>query len=81
MRIHAPRLTSDDRGERLEARIETDGAALPDILAFEVDRGDAEAVLSSRLEPLAIVLLPVAMALGEDIRVEGPLSPRLADRA
>ncbi len=82
MRIHAPEVVPRDGGALLRARVEIDtpGLRLPESLEFGLlpgERVEGPAV-APRAEAFAVGLLPVAMGLGESLRIEGPLSPRLA---
>jgi len=79
MRIHKPQF-SDDEGEiRISARVDIDAPNLdvPDTLWFAFPQSYRDHV-SDRADAFLVGLLPSAMALGEDIVVEAPVSPYLA---
>lgn len=57
--------------------IDSDSGDWPRELGFEYRDGD-EAALSTLADAFLVGMLPIAMRLGEDIRVEGPVSEPLA---
>ncbi len=79
MIIHAPELRIENGHAVLSARIEADSAQsrLPAELWFRVPESQRD-YLSRQPEPFVIGLIAIAMRLGEDVQVHGPLSPRLA---
>jgi hypothetical protein len=79
MRIGTASIRSGRSGPVTHApvSIDTNGGEWPAELCFEYHDGD-EAALSTLADAFLIALLPIAMRLGEDIRVEGPVSTPLA---
>ena len=78
MKIHPPEIHYKEDILRYSARVETRSQAdhLPKTLWFEFPR-EYESFLHPGMEGFVATLVPLAMALGEDIEVEAPLSPRL----
>ena len=79
MLIHRPRVTRTDHEVRLEAAVDVDapGVERPPTLWFALPARH-ERHVTDRADGFAAALLPLAMALGEPMRVEGALSYRLA---
>ncbi len=79
MILHRPTLTERPDALRICSGVELGDRRLrlPPELWFELPGGSGPH-LSDRLDGLALVLLPLAMALGEALEVRGALSPRLA---
>jgi len=76
MIVHAPQI--EERGGVLavSARVDVGRRDLPDAVWFEVPARFGD-LLVARADAFAALLCPLAMALGEDLDVRGPLSPRL----
>jgi hypothetical protein len=79
MIIGEPRVAIAGQAVRIEAAIKLQdcGTARPTTLFFEVP-GAYHRYVTSRADPFAVALLPLAMHLGEDLQIEGELSSRLA---
>jgi len=78
MRVFNPEITKDGGEVCVSARIEVESARtkLPDELWFRFPISCHEHV-TDHLNGFAVALLPLAMTLGEDIYLEGALSPHL----
>jgi hypothetical protein len=77
--IHAPRLTDTEKGRcQLSAQISMriPNRSVPGELWFRVD-ARWKAYLLPRADAFLAAMVPLAAALGEDIEVEGPVSPKL----
>ncbi|MEM8773249.1 MAG: hypothetical protein AAGD92_16530 [Pseudomonadota bacterium] len=74
MIISTPKITENDAFAEVSACITIDGAEYP--LWFRVDRQFAH-MLSDRADAFLAGLLIPAMARGEDLQIEGALSPRM----
>lgn len=77
--IEAPKTSPGHFGPAIASRIRTgfEAPRLPDELYFELHNGD-EHYLSQLSDPFLIGMLPIAMFLGVDIHVKGPVSTSLA---
>jgi len=78
MKIFTPEITENGDYVNVSARVEVDSCAvpLPDKLWFSFPRRYRDHI-STEANGFAVALLPLAMALGEDLYIEGALSPRL----
>ena len=78
MRILRPRISENGNDVVVSAAVEVETArtGLPKELWFAFPGGCARGV-SHHLDGFAVALLPLAMTLGEDLHLEGVLSPRL----
>ena len=78
MKIFRPEVTEKGEDVYISARVETTSCPvdLPDTLWFSFPRKFCDHV-SGDLNGFAVALLPLAMTLGEDLHMEGVLSPRL----
>jgi len=78
MKIYQPEVTEEGDEIRISARVETRTCqvALPDSLWFSFPRNFCTHVTGD-VNGFAVALLPLAMTLGEDLYMEGVLSPRL----
>ena len=79
MIIHEPEITRSEGRVRIGARVENTRRkkfSSPGDLWIEVDDrwGD---YLSERSDPFLLIMIPMAMYLGEDVEVRGTISPRL----
>lgn len=79
LRISPSTVDQHDSGYRLSAAVEFDAnqLELPENLWFSI-RGSEAHLFPSVLDAFLIGLLPMAMKLGEDIKVEGKISSHLA---
>jgi hypothetical protein len=79
MILSAPEMTINNGEAVLSARVslQTPGLNKPERVWFAFPE-KYRSFLSDRCDAFAAGLLPLAMALGEDMQVEGELSPRLA---
>jgi len=81
MIVRTPRIALDRTHARLEARIESDGAAFePTVVAITVPRAQA-AWLDASGDAWVPIALQLAARLGERLLVEAPVSARLLDGA
>jgi len=78
MKVFRPWIHEDGDDVVVSARVEVDSARteLPSELWFAFPSSYREH-LTDHLNGFAVALLPLAMTLGEDLRMEGVLSPRL----
>src|SRR5262245_77749 len=78
MRIHSPEVEAHDGFVRMSVRVEMRRSVtrLPEALWFEFS-ASYEPWLSQRADAMAVCLLPVAMAAGEEIELCAPLSLHL----
>ncbi|MGD2129439.1 MAG: hypothetical protein PVJ33_01380 [Lysobacterales bacterium] len=78
MRVFSPRIAEEGGEIRVSARVEVDSARtrLPAEIWFSFPTSCKDHV-SDHLNGFAVALLPLAMTLGEDIHLEGTLSPHL----
>ncbi len=78
MRVSKPRIVQDGDGVRVSARVEVKSAKtkLPDELWFRFPESCSKHV-TGHLNGFAAALLPLAMTLGENLYMEGILSPHL----
>jgi len=78
MRLFEPRITEEGAEVCISARVEVDSvkSSLPDELWFRFPIGYKDG-LSDQSNGFLVALLPLAMTFGEDIHVDGELSPRL----
>lgn len=78
MKIFKPEVTENGDNICISARVETNSCpvTLPEKLWFSFPRKFCEHVIGD-LNGFAPALLPLAMTLGEDMHLEGTLSPRL----
>ncbi len=79
MDIGVPDLQRIDGRPRVSSTVRAESASvtLPDAMWFSA-RGDAPPPLTRLADPFVIAAAPVAMTLGENLRVRGPVSERLA---
>jgi len=79
MFVGEPRITqeNDEICVSADVRIDTPGLAMPKRLWFRFPT-DYREYINEGSDGFAAAMLPVAMLLGEDLRVEGRVSPRLA---
>lgn len=79
MRINKPQIIEENDEISVSAKISFDNPRLsaPDALWFKLPKSHWEDV-TDRPDPFIVSMLPVAMALGESIKVNGVVSPRLA---
>lgn len=79
MRIRTPEISIKDETLRLSARIETQRGdhRVPDELYFEFP-AEHRSLIHPGIESFVVALYPYAMSLGEDIQLDGQLSPHLA---
>jgi hypothetical protein len=77
--IEASRTGNGHFGTAISSRIRLGqaGPELPDHLWFDLYNGDPQ-FLSELSDPFLIGMLPIAMHLGVDIEVKGPVSHSLA---
>ncbi|MFC1638864.1 hypothetical protein ACFL26_01165 [Patescibacteria group bacterium] len=78
MVIREPRITDEGEWTRISAPVEFGSSRKPVTAWFEIRRQDGIA-LSDRADAFLASLLPMAMRLGEDVEVEGTVSPRLLE--
>ncbi|WP_088889634.1 hypothetical protein [Leptolyngbya ohadii] len=80
MIIRTPEIKVEDDKVIVSAAVElcTPSTVIPDRLWYEFPKGYQE-FLTDRVDGFVVALFILAMALGEDIEVEGPLSPQLVD--
>lgn len=78
MRVSRPTITENGAEICVSARVEVNSAKskLPDELWFRFPI-DYKEYVTEQLNGFAVALLPLAMTLGEDLHIEGVLSPRL----
>ncbi len=78
MRVFKPKIVLHDEEVCVSARVEVNSARtkLPDELWFSFPRRYSEHV-TDHLNGFAVALLPLAMTFGENLHMEGVLSPRL----
>lgn len=78
MRVFRPRIVEDGDDVCVSARVEVNSARteLPDELWFRFPRRCSDHV-TDHLNGFAVALLPLAMTLGENLHLEGVLSPHL----
>ena len=79
MIVHKPIITEGENEVCVSAKVDTKNhnIKLPDVLWFKFQKGYKEHV-TDRSDGFAAALLPIAMALGEDLEIKGIVSPRLA---
>jgi len=79
MVIHKPIITEEEEEICVSAKVEVKSSKIkaPDNLWFTFPRSYKE-YITDRTDGFAAALLPIAMALDEDMEVKGVVSPRLA---
>jgi len=79
MIVHKPSITEEDNEICVSAKVETqsNSVKLPETLWFKFPK-DYKEYVTDRSDGFAAALLPLAMALGEDMEIKGTVSPRLA---
>jgi hypothetical protein len=79
MIVYKPNITEEENEICVSAKVETESNSvkLPDVLWFKFPK-DYKEYVTDRSDGFAAALLPLAMALGEDMEVKGTVSPRLA---
>jgi hypothetical protein len=78
MKVFTPKIVVEDTQVLVSARVEVSSARteFPDELWFRFP-GRYSGHVTDHLNGFAVALLPLAMTLGEDLQLEGVLSPRL----
>ena len=78
MKIYRPKIVNEGSEVCVSARVKVDSvkSRLPDEIWFRFPASCNDYV-TDHLNGFAAALLPLAMTLGEDLRMEGVLSPRL----